>query len=91
MVAVNAGPLLCLYPAFEQYDPADDYVTPFGIREIKYNVTSGLTINGVTTKLKGACMHQMLVPAGSAVPDMMFERCIKELQRSGCTFHPDVA
>ncbi|MGB7567843.1 MAG: glycoside hydrolase family 2 TIM barrel-domain containing protein [Chitinivibrionales bacterium] len=65
--------------------PADDYVTPFGIREIKYNATSGMTINGAAVKLKGICMHQMLVPAGSAVPDEMFERCIKELKASGCT------
>jgi beta-galactosidase len=65
--------------------PADDYVTPFGIREIKYSATGGLTINGAATKLKGICMHQMLVPAGSAVPDEMFERCIKDLKASGCT------
>jgi len=64
--------------------PADDYVTPFGIREVKWSA-GGMTINGVTTKLKGICMHQMLVPAGSAVPDEMFERCIKELKAAGCT------
>ncbi len=65
--------------------PADDYVTRFGIRNIQYNATQGLLINGVSTKMKGICMHQMLVPAGSAVPELMFARAITELQKSGCT------
>jgi Beta-galactosidase/beta-glucuronidase len=65
--------------------PADDYVTPFGIREIKYSATSGMTINGASVKLKGACVHHMLVPAGAAVPDGMWERAVKELKASGCT------
>jgi beta-galactosidase len=63
---------------------ADDYVTPFGIRELKYSA-SGFTLNGVTTKLKGACIHHNFVPAGSAVPDGMWERVVKEMKASGCT------
>ncbi|HJX66283.1 MAG TPA: glycoside hydrolase family 2 TIM barrel-domain containing protein, partial [Polyangia bacterium] len=62
---------------------ADDYVTPFGIREIKYTAGSGLTINGVATKMKGVCLHHTLVPAGAAVADSMWERAIKELKASG--------
>ncbi|MGA3051637.1 MAG: glycoside hydrolase family 2 TIM barrel-domain containing protein [Chitinispirillaceae bacterium] len=65
--------------------PADDYVTRFGIRQLQYNVNQGLVINGVATKMKGICMHQMLVPAGSAVPDLMFARAITELKKSGCS------
>jgi beta-galactosidase len=66
---------------------ADDYVTPFGIRELKYAATTGFTINGngISYKLKGACVHSALVPAGSATPDEMWERTIKELLASGCT------
>jgi beta-galactosidase len=63
--------------------PADDYVTPFGIREIKYTPGTGLTINGVSTKMKGVCLHHTLVPAGAAVADGMWERAIKELKASG--------
>jgi len=63
----------------------DDYVTPFGIREVKWSATTGLTVNGAPFKLKGACMHHMLVPAGAAVPDEMYERAITELKASGCT------
>jgi beta-galactosidase len=62
---------------------ADDYVTPFGIREIKYTPGTGLTINGVATKMKGVCLHHTLVPAGAAVADSMWERAIKELKASG--------
>jgi beta-galactosidase len=65
--------------------PTDDYITPFGIRELKYSATEGFTINGVPTKLKGVCIHHTLVPAGAAVPDAMWERTIKELLASGCT------
>jgi beta-galactosidase len=36
---------------------ADDYVTPFGIRELKYTPGTGLTINGVSTKMKGGCIQ----------------------------------
>ena len=67
-----------------QTTPTDDYVSPFGIREIKISATAGLTINGVPTKLKGVCIHHTLVPAGAAVPDAMWERTIKELLASGC-------
>jgi beta-galactosidase len=65
--------------------PADDYVTPFGIRNLKFTPGTGMTINGVPTKMKGICMHHTLVPAGAAVPDEMFERCIKEIKASGCS------
>ena len=65
--------------------PTDDYVSPFGIRELKYSATNGFTINGVPAKLKGVCIHHTLVPAGAAVPDVMWERTIKKLLASGCT------
>ena len=64
---------------------ADDYVSPFGIREIKYTPGSGLTINGVSTKMKGVCIHHTLVPAGAAVADSMWERAIKEIKASGAS------
>jgi beta-galactosidase len=65
--------------------PTDDYISPFGIRELKYSATEGFTLNGVPMKLKGVCVHHDLVPAGAAVPDAMWERAIKELLASGCT------
>ena len=65
--------------------PTDDYVSPFGIRELQYSATNGFTINGVSMKLKGVCVHHDLIPAGAAVPDAMWERIIKELLASGCT------
>jgi beta-galactosidase len=65
--------------------PTDDYVSAFGIRELKYSATEGFTINGVSMKLKGVCVHHDLIPGGAAVPDSMWERIIKELLASGCT------
>jgi beta-galactosidase len=65
--------------------PTDDYVTPFGIRELKYTPGTGFFLNGVSTKLKGVCMHHMEVPVGAAVPERMWERIIKELLESGAT------
>jgi beta-galactosidase len=64
--------------------PADDYVTPFGIRDLKFTPGTGMTVNGVPTKMKGVCLHCTLVPAGSAVPDAMWERAIREIKNSGC-------
>ena len=65
--------------------PTDDYVTPFGIRDLVFKPGTGMFINGVSTKMKGACWHENLVPVGSAIPDAMFERTIKELKASGCS------
>jgi len=65
--------------------PTDDYVSPFGIRQVKVSATEGLTINGTPMKMKGVCVHHDLIPAGAAVPDEMWERTIKELLASGCT------
>ena len=67
-----------------QTTPTDDYVSPFGIRELKFTATEGFTLNGIPTKLKGVCVHHTLVPAGAAVPDAMWERTIKELLAAGC-------
>ena len=65
--------------------PIDDYVSPFGVRELKYSATGGFSINGVPMKLKGVCIHHTLIPAGAAVPDSMWERTVRELLASGCT------
>ncbi|MGB7567841.1 MAG: glycoside hydrolase family 2 TIM barrel-domain containing protein, partial [Chitinivibrionales bacterium] len=65
--------------------PTDDYITPFGIRQLQYTAARGLLINGTSYKMKGICMHHMAVPTGAAVPERMSERTIKELLASGCT------
>jgi beta-galactosidase len=65
--------------------PADDYVAPFGVRQLQYVANQGLLINGTSYKMKGICMHAMAVPTGAAVPERMSERTIKELLASGCT------
>jgi len=47
----------------------DATTTTFGIREIKFSVENGFTLNGVTVKLRGGCMHQDNGPLGSAAID----------------------
>ena len=64
--------------------PTDDYVTSFGIRDLKFTPGTGMYINGVSTKMKGVCVHEAFVPAGGAIPDGMYERVIRELKQSGC-------
>lgn len=61
----------------------DDYVTPLGIRDLQFSVAKGMTINGVATKLRGACMHHTMVPTGAVVPEAMWVRVLKELKASG--------
>jgi len=61
----------------------DDYVTPFGIRDLQFSVAKGMTINGVTTKLRGACLHHTMVPTGAVVPEAMWVRVLNELKASG--------
>jgi beta-galactosidase len=61
----------------------DDYVTPFGVRDVKITAAGGMTINGVSVKLKGACIHHTMVPTGSAVPERIWARVISELKASG--------
>jgi beta-galactosidase len=64
----------------------DDYVTPFGIRDLKFEANKGFSINGVIMKLKGVNIHSTLIPVGAAVPEAMWERTIRQLQAAGCNF-----
>src|ERR1039457_5617934 len=42
---------------------ADDFTTPFGIRDIAYDVNKGFLLNGQPVKMQGMCIHH---DAGSA-------------------------
>ena len=61
----------------------DDYVTPFGIRDLQVSAAKGMTINGVPVKLRGACIHHTMIPTGAVVPEAMWVRVLKELKASG--------
>ena len=48
----------------------DSVCTKTGIRTITIN-TKGLFVNGIYTKIKGACVHQDAAGVGSALPDFI--------------------
>jgi beta-galactosidase len=61
----------------------DTATTTFGIREIKFSVESGFTLNGVQVKLRGACVHHDLGPLGAAAFDRAEERRVEVMKASG--------
>ena len=47
----------------------DETATPFGIRTATFDPDKGFLLNGVSTKLKGVCIHHDAGSLGAAVPD----------------------
>ena len=62
----------------------DDYKTPFGIREIRYDVDQGFLLNGEPVKMQGICVHHDGGSVGAAVPLGVWERRLRELKEMGC-------
>jgi beta-galactosidase len=60
----------------------DANATTFGIREIKFS-TNGFTLNGVSVKLRGGCLHHDLGPLGSESFDRAEERRVALLKACG--------
>ena len=63
---------------------ADDFTTPFGIREIAYDVNRGFLLNGRQVKMQGMCIHHDAGSVGAAVPIGVWERRLKKLKDMGC-------
>jgi beta-galactosidase len=61
----------------------DTTTTTFGIREIKFSVENGFTLNGVPVKLRGGCMHHDNGPLGSAAIDRAEERRVELMKANG--------
>ena len=62
----------------------DDYRTPFGIREIRYDVDKGFFLNGKPVKMQGMCIHHDGGSVGAAVPLGVWTRRLLELKDMGC-------
>ena len=62
----------------------DCYETPFGVREVRFDAKTGLSLNGRNIKMKGVCNHQDLGPLGTALWDQALERRLKMLKDMGC-------
>jgi len=73
----------------------DESVTPFGIRDIKYDLKKGFLLNGKQVKMNGVCLHHDAGSVGAAVPEAMWVRRLKILKEMGCnairTSHNPVA
>ena len=57
--------------------------TPFGIRTATFDADKGFFLNGVSTKLKGVCLHHDAGPLGAAVPEKVLERRLRLLKEIG--------
>jgi len=62
----------------------DDYETPVGIREIRYDVNKGFFLNGEHIKMQGMCLHQDAGCVGAAVPEAVWWRRLQALKTMGC-------
>jgi len=62
----------------------DELTTPFGIRDIAYDVDRGFLLNGQPVKMQGMCIHHEAGCVGTAVPIGVWTRRLKELKAMGC-------
>ncbi|MEM9340729.1 MAG: glycoside hydrolase family 2 TIM barrel-domain containing protein [Bacteroidota bacterium] len=61
----------------------DEYVTPFGIRDIDFRVGEGFFLNGKNTLMKGVCLHHDAGLVGTAVPKGVWRRRLAILKEGG--------
>lgn len=55
-----------------------------GIRELSFDPNKGFALNGISTKVKGVCMHHDAGCLGSAVPRDVWKRRLLTLKDMGC-------
>jgi len=61
----------------------DETETPFGIRTATFDANKGFVLNGISTKLKGVCIHHDAGSLGAAVPGKVLERRLRLLKEIG--------
>jgi beta-galactosidase len=61
----------------------DETETPFGIRTASFDPDKGFSLNGVSIKLKGVCLHHDAGSLGAAVPGKVLERRLRLLREIG--------
>ncbi|GGA81945.1 beta-galactosidase [Puia dinghuensis] len=65
---------------------ADEYITPFGIRSIRWSADSGFFLNGRHVYLRGANVHQDHAGWGDAVTNAGFYRDVRLMKEAGFNF-----
>jgi beta-galactosidase len=61
----------------------DETETSFGIRAADFDPDKGFLLNGISTKLKGVCIHHDAGSLGAAVPEKVLERRLRLLKEIG--------
>ncbi|GLX65790.1 glycoside hydrolase family 2 TIM barrel-domain containing protein [Paenibacillus glycanilyticus] len=69
---------------FVEDEPADDVLTPLGIRTLSFTAGDGFELNGVETKIKGVCLHQDAAIFGGAVQTPTWASRLAMLKEAGC-------
>ncbi len=83
--SVDAPYLYCLQITIkEQNRILDQYETPLGIRDVRFDADQGCLINGQHVKLNGVCLHHDGGCVGAAVPERVWRRRLETLRAMGC-------
>lgn len=61
----------------------DETTTRFGVRTFTFDPDTGFTLNGVSMKLKGVCLHHDAGPLGAAVPEQVWRKRLLALKELG--------
>jgi beta-galactosidase len=62
---------------------ADQLMTSFGIRTIRFDPDRGFFLNGMAVKIRGTCNHQDFGGVGVALPDRVHEFRVRKLKEMG--------
>ncbi|MBP3962539.1 glycoside hydrolase family 2 TIM barrel-domain containing protein [Paenibacillus lignilyticus] len=68
---------------FVEDEPADDVLTPLGIRTLSFTA-EGFELNGIETIIKGVCLHQDAAIFGGAVQTRTWASRLAMLKEAGC-------
>jgi beta-galactosidase len=61
----------------------DDDVTPFGIKDLAFSGTTGMSLNGKSLKFQGVALHQDYHGLGLAAPQRAIQRRLAQLKAIG--------
>lgn len=62
----------------------DNYETPVGVRDFRFDAEKGFFLNGESVKIKGVCLHHDLGALGAAFNKRAMERQLEILKEMGC-------
>lgn len=62
----------------------DEYTTPIGLRDVRFDVQNGFFLNGKNIKINGVCQHHDLGCLGSALNNAALHRQLRILKDMGC-------